>query len=374
MNRRIKVITLFISVLLMTGAPATAQSKRSKQSAQQKKTSKSIPPVAVVNNPSPEYRSGEVSVEVRGNENPIIRLGLAPNGVTLVELPASDRFFAINPGNSYLVTIEDSPTKETDHFFVIRPGFGFLPSPENVKTPGPATSIIVQMSSGMVLTFLLYPVSDIERNAHRCVVTYDREAIIKERQAAGLATNLDRPGEKTSPKQAAVSVRISSTEERPAPGPPAVSTPEEAKEKKEEINSKSPLADNSFPNDKSVWSKRVHGLRIAAQNRVLDAERGQVIVAVRNTLSKPVQIVAGYPELFIHTTDEKGRALQTERLKYVKVESASSDGMIAAGEVMRFLITYQTPVLGAKQRLSVAVAQANAADEPVTMELSAGLR
>src|SRR4029453_6592870 len=67
------------------------------------KARSAIPPVAVLNNPAPEYRSGEVSVAVRGNENPIIRLGLAQNGVTLIEFPASDRFFAINPGNPDLV-------------------------------------------------------------------------------------------------------------------------------------------------------------------------------------------------------------------------------------------------------------------------------
>ncbi|MEP7339253.1 MAG: hypothetical protein ABI977_16070, partial [Acidobacteriota bacterium] len=163
MNKWTRIISASL-VLALASPPLTlplaAQSRRTKQSKQEKKPSR-VPPVAVINNPSPQYLSGEVSVMVRGNENPIIRLGLAQNGVALVEFPASDHFFAINPGNPDLVTIEDSPTKETDRFFVIRPGTGFAPAAEGAKVLSPATSIIVQMNSGMVVTFLLYPVRDI---------------------------------------------------------------------------------------------------------------------------------------------------------------------------------------------------------------------
>src|SRR5262249_3561283 len=104
----------FLLTLALAITPVSAQPERAKQKPQSQKKAPALPPVAVINNPAPEYRSGEVSVAVRGNENPIIRLGLAPNGVTLVEFPASDNFFAINPGANDLVTIEDSPTKETD--------------------------------------------------------------------------------------------------------------------------------------------------------------------------------------------------------------------------------------------------------------------
>ena len=194
----------FLLTLAIT--QVSAQPERARQKPQSQKKAPALPPVAVVNNPAPEYRSGEVSVAVRGNENPIIRLGLAPNGVTLVEFPASDNFFAINPGATDLVTIEDSPTKETDHFFLIRPGAGFLPVSEGAKSP--ATSIIAQMSSGMVVTFLLYPARDIESNAHRCVVTYDREAVINARRAAGLAVNIDRRVEGAGPKRPSASIRI----------------------------------------------------------------------------------------------------------------------------------------------------------------------
>jgi hypothetical protein len=359
--------------------PVSAQQERPRQKPQSQKKAPALPPVAVVNNPAPEYRSGEVSVAVRGNENPIIRLGLAPNGVTLVEFPASDNFFAINPGNTDLVTIEDSPTKETDNFFVIRPGAGFLPAGEGAKSP--ATSIIAQMSSGMVVTFLLYPAREIESNAHRCVVTYDREAVVNARRAAGLAVNIDRRKVDSDTERSTASIRIATPVE--ASPPPASTTPltnkdeevkNEAAAKKEDSKSSSPLLDTSFPSARDKWSKGAHGLKIAARTEVIDARLRRVILAVRNTLSKPVSIAPGYPELYVHTLDEKGRALQTETLKQVKVECASSDGLIAPGGTLRYLLTYEAPVLGAKQRLGVAVAQTNAADDPVTMELTSSAR
>ena len=109
-----------------------------------------------------------------GNQNPVIRLGLSPNGATIIEFPAADRLFNIIPGNSNLVTVEESPTKETDRFIIVRPGDGFA-SPATMANArrAPATSVIVQMQSGLVLTFL-YPVQQLAEQAHRVVVTYDR--------------------------------------------------------------------------------------------------------------------------------------------------------------------------------------------------------
>ena len=147
-------------------------------------------PVSLVSG-SPEYLSGEANVTVKGNENPIIRLGLATSGLTLVEFPASDRFFALHPGNSEMVTIDESPTKQNDHFFVFRAGSGFVPPPPSPSSTGPAASILAQMRSGMVITFLIYPVRELSQMAHRVVVLYDRVEVVAARRAAGLALNLE---------------------------------------------------------------------------------------------------------------------------------------------------------------------------------------
>jgi hypothetical protein len=50
-------------------------------------------PVTVVPAPArPEYLFGQAQVTVRGNEDPIIRLGLAQHGPIVVEFPASDNY------------------------------------------------------------------------------------------------------------------------------------------------------------------------------------------------------------------------------------------------------------------------------------------
>src|SRR6266542_3562474 len=90
-----------------------------------------IPPVTVLNNP--EYLSGEASITVAANSNPLIRIGIAQNGVTLIEFPATDKFFAVHAGNSDLVTVEKSPTLRRDHHLVLRAGSGFLVPNERVK-------------------------------------------------------------------------------------------------------------------------------------------------------------------------------------------------------------------------------------------------
>lgn len=387
MQKRLNTLGVFALMVIALSIPIAAQSRRAEQPANNEKKP-ALPPIALVNNPAPEYLSGEVSVSVRGNENPIIRLGLAPNGVTLVEFPFSDRFFAINPGNPDLVTIEDSPTKETDRFFVMRPGSGFAPALEGAKGVAPATSIIVQMSSGMVVTFLLYPVRDIERNAHRCVVMYEREAIVNARRSAGLAINLDRPTEMVASKQPPNSIRMTPVSEATA------SSVTQSAEKKTQANASASSSTPPLPNDflsakiivppvghalpvvdrKEKWSKTVHGLKVAVQTCGVDAKQQQVLVSVRNTLSVPVKLMPNHPELQVQTLDDKGRVLQYEPVARLKLESSTSDGMIAPGQIARYLITYEAPVLGARQRLGVAVAQTNAADEPVLMELTAGMR
>src|SRR5262245_49417653 len=148
--------------------------------------------IRLVETPGADYLSGEANVAVSGNQNPLIRLGLSPNGATIIEFPSIDRLFNIIPGNSNLVTVEESPTKATDHFIIARPGDGFA-SPATMANAkrAPVTSVIVQMQSGLVLTFLFYPVQQLVEQAHRVVVTYDRSEVVAARRAAGLAVNLD---------------------------------------------------------------------------------------------------------------------------------------------------------------------------------------
>jgi len=138
-----------------------------------------IPPVTVLNNP--EYLSGEASVSIAANSNPLLRIGMAQNGVTLIEFPASDKFFAIHAGNSDLVTVEKSPSLKRDHHLVLRAGSGFLVPATGSRGPQaivPATSIIAQMDSGMAITVMVYPVALLKQQAHRVVINYKPEEVV----------------------------------------------------------------------------------------------------------------------------------------------------------------------------------------------------
>ncbi|MGH8596422.1 MAG: hypothetical protein ACREXT_07180 [Gammaproteobacteria bacterium] len=104
------------------------------------------------------------------------------------------------------MTIEDSPTKESDRFILLRSGRQFLPQAPGALGSSAATSMLVQMTSGMVVTLLIYPVRDLDQVVHRCVVRYDREAIVSARQKAGLAVNLDHREESEKPKSATASL------------------------------------------------------------------------------------------------------------------------------------------------------------------------
>ena len=202
---RQRIITILISLIvsLSTHTAAHAQTAaqgrkfggergqgidtRSRMPAQER-----VAPVTVVPQPKPpEYLFGQARVKVRGNEDPVIRLGLAQHGPVVVEFPASDNFFAVHPGGSNVVTYDESPTLATDHYLVFRAGGGFLTGAEAEGRSEARASISVQMQSGMFVTFLFYPVRDVARMAHRCVVSYSRDEIVAARREAGLAVNLD---------------------------------------------------------------------------------------------------------------------------------------------------------------------------------------
>src|SRR5262249_55205924 len=182
--------------ILVLGALAVSAGAQARKQDVKRAEEKSASSIRLVERAPADYLSGEANVAVSGNQNPVIRLGLSPNGATIIEFPASDKLFNIIPGNSNLVTVEESPTKETDRFVIVRPGDGFT-SPTTMAQirRAPASSVIVQMTSGMVITFLFYPVPQLAEQAHRVVVTYDRNEVIASRRAAGLAVNLDSSGD-----------------------------------------------------------------------------------------------------------------------------------------------------------------------------------
>ncbi len=374
----------------------------------------SLPAVSLVSG-APEYLSGEANVTVKGNENPIIRLGLATSGVTLVEFPAADRFFALHPGNSEMVTIDESPTKQNDHFFVFRAGSNFV-SPPAASSTGPAASIIAQMRSGMVVTFLIYPVRELSQMAHRVVILYDRVAVVAARRAAGLAVNLE---EKEQERQER-SIRIApdtersstSTQSRSADAnPDARSRNMEPvrltdardnndsiiKASSSDVSQQSPNTNSNTKPDRDFgaearkalklaitsskpkkWSPPTHGLSIATSiPKDFNDKDGSaiVIVAVSNILPEPLRIVPGQPDLAVETRDDQGKkTLLVEQIKPLHVESSGLGDSIPAGATLYYAIVYRRPVLGIRQHLRVTVGQINAADDPAVADLTTSTR
>ncbi|HRI05235.1 MAG TPA: hypothetical protein PLL77_15975, partial [Pyrinomonadaceae bacterium] len=202
------------------------------------------PPVAVVNAPQPDFLSGEANVTVNPKQPTIVRLGLAQNAVTIVEFPASDGIYYIHEGNPKLASVFQSPTKETDRSITIYPGEGFVPS----KDGATSAAISLQMRSGLVLILELVPVSELKKNAHRCVITYDREAVVSARKIAGLAFNLGGESASASPiNSRAVSKLV---------GTAQVAEPRSSNPPNSDDNSVAKAAFTDLPDTKRVSSKR----------------------------------------------------------------------------------------------------------------------
>jgi hypothetical protein len=390
-----KVITLLILAALTLPASAQTRTRQDPHKGKPREEGPASPAsVKLVEPPPANFLSGEANVAVSGNQNPVIRLGLSPNGATIIEFPASDKLFNIIPGNSNLVTVEESPTKETDRFIVIRPGDGFAsPTTMAQARRAPATSVIVQMTSGLVITFLFYPVPQLAEQAHRVVVTYDRNEVIAARRAAGLAINLDSNGE--DKPRATASLRVTA----PAPAAPGETTQAHAESSraypkmvadlayvdtlqppaKWDQKTKDPVRVASLalteatrhPEGFKKWSESVWGLSLSVSPVRQVSKRSQmVVIAVRNTRNKDARILPEQPHLTVETVDDKGKTLQIEYVKKIGVQTTVTDDVIPGGETRYYAVVYETPILGARQRLRVAVGQTNAADEPATAVLN----
>jgi hypothetical protein len=331
-------------------------------------------PVRLVERAPAEYLSGEANVAVSGNQNPVIKLGLSPNGATIIEFPASDKLFNIIPGNSNLVTVEESPTKDTDRFVIVRPGDGFTsPTTQAQMRRAPASSVIVQMTSGMVVTFLFYPVPQLAEQAHRVVVTYDRNEVIASRRAAGLAVNLDNSGDNkprsTTSLRVTSPISVAGAVEAEAPRP--LEKADQAKADWDAVAGTA-LTEAIRSSDRfNKWSDTEHDLSIAAlPAREVNRNSQVVAIAVRNTGKSAARLVSDQPEIYVETLNEKRKLLTVDPVRKLAIQSTAIDGLIPGGGTAYYAIVYETPILGARQRLRIAAGQTTAADEPAKLTLN----
>ena len=377
MNRRtlmrVRFATAIIVAVVSLRADARAQLKPvTQRTATIKRATKSRINVLT----APEYLSGEASISVSANSNPLLRIGMAQNGVTLIEFPASDKFFAVHAGNSDLVTVEKSPTLNRDHHLVLRAGSGFIVPHSRARGPQAimaATTIIAEMDSGIAVTFLVYPVALLKQQAHRVVISYNTEEVIHTRRSAGLATNLT--GVQPNPKLPAVEAKpvIQSIPEPPIqikPIEPANIRPPQPDYRE---SAEAALRD-AFKNPKWFrrWTRERHGLRISVLPvRDLNDTARLVVFAVRNVESETLRVIPGYPDLYIETLNEHGRPVEAgTRLPKLQLSSTSTGGALPARNTRYFALVYEVPILGAQQHLKLAVAHMRAADEPATADLT----
>lgn len=351
-------------------------------------------PVSVVNLAEPDYLSGEASVTVNPKQPTVIRLGLAQNAVSIVEFPASDGIYYIHEGNPKLASVFQSPTKETDRSITIYPGESFLPS----RDGNASTAISLQMRSGLVLILELVPVSELRKNAHRCVITYDKGAVISARRTAGLAYDLGGENGSAGPMNsravsklvgAAPSIELASSTEGPPDRHHPISSayanlgksknPRERKgsDRKKTEDEISALANKKLAEslrepkkNLGAWSKPQQGLELAVSRVTeLDSETRLVVVAVRNITASNLRLVPGSPELQVLTNDADGNSIQTIRLDARYVESTTLDGLVQPGSTVYYAIVYKAPILGTNQNIGVLIAHREAADAPLTSRL-----
>jgi hypothetical protein len=347
-------------------------------------------PVAVLNRPPVDYLSGEASVVVNPKQPTVVRIGLAQNATSVIEFPASDIIFYHHEGNDKLVTVFESPTMATDHFITLYPGLGFVAPSEEARRAGartPSTTITLQMTSGLVLILEIVPVDDISKNAHRCVLNYNRDEVVAARRSAGLAVNLDT-GDAASPLTNASTKRVGPAAQTvnaaalAPPAPPVVADVDSTKadsgrrkgrkqeDASEAANKELVSAVKSPDKYFKSWSAASRGISISlSQARDVDDRSRVVVVAVKNVSAGPVRLVPGTPDLFIQITDDRGTPLRTDSVNRLHLESTALGGRIPAGQVVYYAIVYETPTLGSHEKLRVSVSQAEAADESVTAEV-----
>jgi hypothetical protein len=359
------------------------------------------PVSAVIPQPSPEFFIGEAKVDVVKDQT-VVRLAMAQHGSVLIEVPANDGPRYIIPGDPEMATVDQKALERNKRAIIVRPGTQFVSPARNVKARTPAATVTAQMRSGLVVTFLFYPVEDLAQNVHRCVLSYNRDEVVARRRAAGLPVNLDieNRGEMTVQSAAPATISVESASEDENKQPPIRATsansrpdvpktpksneewkhtnsPSEAKpDQEKEVKTIAFIRDAlqhvmKQPERFKGWTRPSHGLKLSQFSvPALDPSYSVAIVAVRNTTGSALVLTATSPDLVVELVNEKGRPVNVESLKYLHLEPGDQNRKIEPRGTAYYAVAYKPPVLGANQRIRLSVAHSNAADEPASIILS----
>jgi hypothetical protein len=380
----IKFIILALAILICSAIDSSAQKAKSKEKIPSK--NESAESISVVNFSTSDYLSGESNVSVNPKKPTVVRLGLAQNAVSIVEFPAADGVYYIHEGNPKMVSVFQSPTRETDRSITIYPGEGFLSGVKKGETELSAT-ITLQMRSGLILILEFVPVREVRKSAHRCVISYKRDEVVAARRFAGLAVDL---GEETKPPDVKDDVKNDNGNSSDVE-PILRNEPNDKKVESETIqvaDSEKEETQNETESSKAVsnrlaecirnptkylgsWSTSTNNLSLSVSRVTeIDAEKRLVIIAVRNDSVLSLRLLPEMPEVQLTTSDKKGNIVQTERIEREIAESTTSEGVLSPGSTVYFAIVYKSPVMSSNQALKVSVGHRESADTPATIGIS----
>src|ERR1700686_41389 len=413
------IALLFGSILVSAQQPATAPPKPAHHPKGCRVAKRSTPPRPTTT-PVPastDFFVGEAKVDVTKEET-VVRLAMAQHGSVLIELPANDGPRYIIPGDPEMATVDEKALERNKRAIVVRPGSLFISPPTNRKAHAPAATVTVQMRSGLVVTFLFYPVEDLAQNVHRCVLSYNRDEVVARRRAAGLPVNLDTTTNtserrnETGQSAAPISISVEVSEDGKAPDrdlseKPSITIQSDKDPKpKTEANDRAapppatadtarPIAENigrtnerlnadvlqaltraiKKPKQFKGWTKPTHGISLATLQQANPKDDFRIVlIAVKNTSSEALKISPGSPDLSLEMLDDQGKAINVQSIKKLHTEASEASGAIPPGTTAYYAIAFASPVLNVHQQVKVVVGQTNAADEPASITLSNGER
>jgi hypothetical protein len=364
-----------------------------------------------------DFFVGEAKVDVKKDET-VVRLAMAQHGSVLIELPANDGPRYIIPGDPEMATVDEKALERNKRAIVVRPGALFISPPSNRKAHSPAATVTVQMRSGLVVTFLFYPVEDLAQNVHRCVLIYNRDEVVARRRAAGLPVNLDTTTNtperrnETGQSAAPISISVETSEDGKAPDrelsenasitiqfdkdpKPKTQTNDKAAPPPATADTARPIAENIGKTNERVnadvlealtraikkpkqfkgWTKPTHGISLATLQQANPKDDFRIVlIAVKNTSAEALKISPGSPDLSLEMLDDQGKAINVQSIKKLHTEASETSGAIPAGSTAYYAVAFASPVLSVHQQVKVVVGQTNAADEPASITLTSGER
>jgi hypothetical protein len=356
--------------------------------------------------PTVDFFVGEAMVEVTKDQT-VVKLAMAQHASVLIELPANDGPRYLIPGDPEMVTVDEKALERNKRAIIVRPGSLFVVPLSNQRNRTPAATVTAQMRSGLVVTFLFYPVADLAQNVHRCVLTYKRDEVVARRRAAGLPVNLDQKeqgGEKpTGQSGARASISVEPAEEVKASDADTsnkssvisrIDNPSQPPQIKPKATPASNgtlhlVSVNTHVNERAVaaarkqlahaiaepgtfknWTRPLHGLALAArQDGDLKEDFCVFLLAVKNDSGQPLKLIPGTPDLTLEMHDDKGKVINVQSIRPLHIEMSDSRSEVAAGRTVYYAIAYNSPLMGVRHRLKIVVAQTNAADEPASIAL-----